>query len=222
MSASTPAAPDGGPAEPRGRTRASQRGRASRAQPASAWRLARPPYSPRPAAPVQPAQILGRPGHAAPCRPPRERRRSFKACSVAGSLGVPRPGARQLRERLRGHPGRAWPLGEQRRSRYATGVGSGETGRGLLPAPEPGLWEVPLSLKSRLRPGAAVSAGFDQLHARRAWLCSTTGNQRGTGTLKISYLQFPKCQISLELKKGFCNSVNGKFNLSRCAAVEHA
>lgn len=49
-----------------------------------------------------------------------------------------------------------------------------------------------------------MSAGFRPTRSRRAYLAQPR-NQRGTGLLKISYLQFPNAKAPWS-SKGFCNS----------------
>lgn len=103
VSASTPAAPDGGPAEPRGRAGSL----CGRARPGAATqRRSLAPGSPaclytRPAAPVRPAQSLD--DLARTAAPPAGLLGSgggFKACSVAGSWVCPRPLARSGSENV--------------------------------------------------------------------------------------------------------------------------
>ena len=76
---------------------------------------------------------------------PRERRR-LQGLQRGRLMGVPAaPGAQRLRERLRGHPGRARPAdGAAAGAGTLPGAGSRETGAGVTPTlQEPGRWETP-------------------------------------------------------------------------------
>lgn len=138
-------APDGGPRPGARAGSLCGRARPGSDHPASKPGLAHALPVPRPGGAVRPAQSVD--DLARTAAPPAGLLGSgggFKACGVA-LMGVPRPLARSGSERLRGHPGRARPLGQAAAGAgMLLGVGRRRPGgRGLLPRlQEPGRWET--------------------------------------------------------------------------------